>query len=69
MKHTLLVGGDGRSILDVALDDGIDVPHDCKMGVCLTCPAKLVSGELEQSPSVLNDDAIAKARNLLVTKG
>jgi ferredoxin len=33
---------DGENILDKALDEGIDVPHDCKMGVCMTCPAKLV---------------------------
>ncbi len=35
---------DGTTILEVALDNGIDLPHDCKLGVCMTCPAKLVSG-------------------------
>lgn len=35
---------DGKSILEVALDAGLDLPHDCKLGVCMTCPAKLVSG-------------------------
>lgn len=25
-----------------ALDAGIELSHDCKMGVCMTCPAKLV---------------------------
>jgi ferredoxin len=34
---------DGTSILEAALDKGIDLPHDCKLGVCMTCPAKLVS--------------------------
>lgn len=34
---------DGSTILDVALDKGIDLPYDCKLGVCMTCPAKLVS--------------------------
>lgn len=33
---------EGESILSVALDKGIDLPHDCKLGVCMTCPAKLV---------------------------
>ena len=32
-------------ILQEALDAGIDLPHDCKLGVCMTCPAKLVSRE------------------------
>ena len=34
---------EGESILSVALDKKIDLPHDCKLGVCMTCPAKLVS--------------------------
>jgi ferredoxin len=34
---------EGQSILETALDQGIDLPHDCKLGVCMTCPAKLVS--------------------------
>lgn len=36
---------DGKTILEVALDKGLDLPHDCKLGVCMTCPAKLVSGQ------------------------
>lgn len=32
--HTLEVG-DGETVLDAALDQGLDVPYDCKMGVCL----------------------------------
>merc|ERR1711907_872109 len=35
---------DDRVLLDVALDAGIELPHDCKLGVCLTCPSKIVSG-------------------------
>jgi hypothetical protein len=22
----------------------MDLPHDCKLGVCMTCPAKMVGG-------------------------
>lgn len=33
----------GSTILETALDQGIELPHDCRMGVCMTCPAKLVS--------------------------
>lgn len=39
---TILDVKDGESILEVALDNGLDLPHDCKLGVCLTCPARLV---------------------------
>lgn len=33
---------DGNTILQTALDQGIELSHDCKMGVCMTCPARLV---------------------------
>ncbi|GIL84156.1 hypothetical protein Vretimale_11121 [Volvox reticuliferus] len=56
---------DGESILSVALDKGIDLPHDCKLGVCMTCPAKLVSGKVDQSGSMLSDDVAEKGYTLL----
>lgn len=36
----------GQSILDAALAEGADLPFACKGGVCCTCRAKLVSGEV-----------------------
>lgn len=38
---------DGPSILDAALKKGADLPFACKGGVCCTCRAKLVEGEVE----------------------
>ncbi len=35
------------SILDAALQQGADLPYACKGGVCATCRAKLVSGEVD----------------------
>lgn len=37
---------EGESILSVAIDAGLEVPHDCKLGVCMNCAAKLVSCEV-----------------------
>ncbi len=37
----------GVSILDVAVDNGIDLPFSCKGGVCATCKARVVFGEVE----------------------
>ncbi len=36
----------GSNILDAALQQGADLPYACKGGVCCTCRAKLVSGEV-----------------------
>ena len=34
------------TILDAALAQGADLPYACKGGMCCTCKAKLVSGEV-----------------------
>ncbi|MCW8194755.1 phenylacetate-CoA oxygenase/reductase subunit PaaK [Proteobacteria bacterium 005FR1] len=38
---------DGENILDGALRNGADLPFSCKSGVCATCKARLVEGEVE----------------------
>ncbi|NBW33440.1 MAG: oxidoreductase, partial [Cytophagia bacterium] len=36
----------GRYILETALEQGIDLPYACTMGVCGMCRAKKISGEM-----------------------
>lgn len=43
-----------ESILSKALEVGLPVPHDYKLGVCMTCPV----GEVDQSKRMLNDDVV-----------
>lgn len=38
---------DSDNILDAALHNGADLPYSCKAGVCCTCRARLVEGEVE----------------------
>ena len=37
---------DHQSILDAAADAGLEVPFSCKSGVCCTCRAKLLEGQV-----------------------
>jgi ring-1,2-phenylacetyl-CoA epoxidase subunit PaaE len=37
---------EGQSVLDAALKQGADLPYACKGGVCCTCKARLLEGEV-----------------------
>jgi ring-1,2-phenylacetyl-CoA epoxidase subunit PaaE len=41
------LGFEGDAILDAALKNGADLPYACKGGVCSTCRAKLIEGEVD----------------------
>jgi ring-1,2-phenylacetyl-CoA epoxidase subunit PaaE len=41
------LGFESESILDAALKQGADLPFACKGGVCCTCRARLVAGEVD----------------------
>jgi len=38
---------DGENILDAGLRNGIDLPFSCKGGVCATCKARLIEGDVD----------------------
>lgn len=46
ISFTFGLGYDEESILDAALRQGADLPYACKGGVCTTCKAKLIKGEV-----------------------
>jgi ring-1,2-phenylacetyl-CoA epoxidase subunit PaaE len=58
-KYRLEIQLDGKShqmgmndednVLDIALADGLDLPYACKGGVCCTCRAKVVEGQVSMN--------------------
>jgi ring-1,2-phenylacetyl-CoA epoxidase subunit PaaE len=46
----------GRSLLDAALAANLDVPHACKAGVCSTCRAMVLEGEVEMAANHALED-------------
>jgi len=44
-RHELRIQADDN-VLDVALSAGLDLPYSCKAGVCCTCRAKVLEGQV-----------------------
>ncbi len=40
---------DTDTVLDIALEGGLDLPYSCKGGVCCTCRAKVLEGRVEMA--------------------
>ena len=53
------------SILEAALAEGADLPFACKGGVCTTCKAKLIEGEVEMEVNYGLEPDEVKARFIL----
>ena len=50
---------EGKSILDTALDNKLDVPYSCQGGVCSSCIARVKSGKAEmQANQILTDEEV-----------
>ena len=46
----------GQSVLEAALDAQLDAPFACKAGVCSTCRAKVLEGEVEMEANFALED-------------
>jgi ferredoxin-NADP reductase len=44
-----------RSVLDVLLEEGVDVLHDCREGICGSCEVKVIEGEVDHRDHVLSE--------------
>ncbi|CAA2139670.1 2Fe-2S iron-sulfur cluster-binding protein [Hyphomicrobium sp. ghe19] len=60
----------GELLLDAALNNGIDLPYDCRAGHCGTCCVRLISGDVEggegAEPSIVHACQCRIASNAVV---
>ncbi|MHA6344029.1 1,2-phenylacetyl-CoA epoxidase subunit PaaE [Roseivivax sp. CAU 1761] len=56
---------DGTAILDAALANDMDAPYSCKAGVCSTCRAKVLEGEVEMATNHALEDYEVRAGYVL----
>jgi ferredoxin len=55
-----------KPLLDELREQGLDLPYGCKYGGCITCAAKLITGEVDQRAQVaLNNRQIANGYVIL----
>ncbi len=48
---------DGEKVLDTALEAGLDLPYSCRGGVCCTCRARVLEGEVEMEKNYTLEQA------------
>ena len=58
---TNLEGAEGKTVLDVALQNKLDVPYSCQGGVCSSCIAKVTEGHARMTTNqILTNGEIAE---------
>lgn len=55
----------GTSVLDAAIANSMDAPYSCKAGVCSTCRAKVLEGEVEMEVNHALEDYEVRAGYVL----
>jgi tetrachlorobenzoquinone reductase len=60
---TLQIPAD-KSILQVLLDTGLDVPRSCEMGICASCEVNVLEGEVDHRDSILSPQERAAGKTM-----
>lgn len=55
-SRSFVIDKNRDSVLDSALEQGIDLPYSCKGGVCSTCRCKVVEGEVDMDANFALED-------------
>jgi ferredoxin-NADP reductase len=57
---------EGKSILSVLLDAGIDVDYSCELGICGACEQRVISGEPEHRDAILTEEEQASNTKVMI---
>jgi ferredoxin-NADP reductase len=57
---------EGKSILQVLLDAGIDVDYSCELGICGACEQRVISGEPEHRDAILTEEEQASNTKVMI---
>lgn len=63
--RTIRMPKDGTAVLDAAIDHNIDAPFACKAGVCSTCRARVLEGEVDMTINHALEDYEVRAGYVL----
>jgi len=57
---------EGKSILQVLLDAGVDVDYSCELGICGACEQRVISGVPEHHDAILTEEEQASNTKVMI---
>jgi len=57
---------EGKSILQVLLDAGVDVDYSCELGICGACEQRVISGEPDHRDAILTEEEQASNTKVMI---
>jgi tetrachlorobenzoquinone reductase len=57
---------EGKKILEVLLENGIDADYSCELGICGACETRVISGVPEHRDSILSDEEQASNTKVMI---
>ena len=57
---------EGRTILEVLLDEGVDVDYSCELGICGACEQRVISGIPEHRDAILTEEEQAENSRVMI---
>lgn len=65
---TQFVVPEDKTILDMCIENGIDVPYSCMEGVCGSCETAVIEGTPDHRDTVLSDDERKAGQTMMICR-